>query len=66
MVRLSCYLSAWLLLWRYGTVVDGPGCFLPNKPVDLRAGRGVMNGPIIVGINKEDGSLFVPICEFYN
>ena len=44
-------------------VVDGPGGFLPEMPVDMRKSGSVMNGPIISGINEEDGSLGAAFCE---
>ena len=48
-------------------VVDGPGGFLPQSPVDLRKSGSVMNGPIISGITEEDSSLFLPLCKtFYH
>ena len=49
-----------------GPVVDGPGGFLPQTPVDLRRDGSVMNGPIIAGIAKEDGSLFLPFGESHS
>ena len=45
-------------------VVDGPGGFLPDTPAELRKSGDIMNGPLISGSNKEDGSLFVTFCEF--
>ena len=49
-------------------VVDGEGGFLPQEPHDLRASGDVLEGPIMSGICREDGSLFSFVCEhiFYN
>ena len=45
-------------------VVDGPGGFMPQKPVFQRMDGDVMQGPIIAGINREDGSLFAPLSMY--
>ena len=42
-------------------VVDGPSGFLPKIPKELRADGDIMRGPILAGINQDDGALFVPI-----
>ena len=42
-------------------VMDGPGGFLPQMPYDLRAAGEHITGPIISGINQEDGSVFAPL-----
>ena len=42
-------------------VVDGPDGFMPQKPAQQRLDGEVMQGSIMAGINKEDGSLFAPV-----
>ena len=44
-------------------VVDG--LFLPQKPVDLREAGSFLRGPIITGINQDDGSFYTMIREFW-
>ena len=48
----------------FGTVYDGymppEESFLPASPRELRASGDVMSGPVIVGFNHDEGSLYMP------
>ena len=44
-------------------MVDGPGGFLPEMPADIR-GKGEHNiVPEIIGVNAEDGYIYLPFCK---
>ena len=39
-------------------VIDGPGGFIPENPINARANGQVNQVPLITGICREDGSLY--------
>ncbi len=46
-------------------VVDGPGGILPEMPLDLREAGNFNHNPMLSGITKDDGSLYVIVRKYY-
>jgi carboxylesterase type B len=42
----------------FAPIVDGPGGFIPEKPLDMRRKLGDQSVPMITGICSDDGSLY--------
>jgi carboxylesterase type B len=42
----------------YAPIVDGPGGFLPDYPTVIRESGNFVQGPLITGICRDDGSLY--------
>lgn len=45
-------------------MIDGPGGFLPDDPLTLRANDEFSKVPLMSGYNAEDGSLYVIACKY--
>lgn len=48
----------------YAPIVDGPGGFIPEMPLDMKLAQSAASTvPIISGICRDDGSLYTAACK---